>query len=68
LHGGWNTGTGCPERLRNLLLGELQKPPGHPALYVPVGAGIGSDGPRAPFQPQPFWDSVKTKNICDEAN
>lgn len=38
------------QRLWALLLGELPKPPGcglgHPDLGVPVGVGIGSDGPK----------------------
>lgn len=40
------------ERLRSLLPGDLQKPPGHrpghPAQGVPAGAEAGPDGPRGP--------------------
>jgi len=46
LHG---TGTGCPERLWNFLLRDLQKLPScgprHPALIVPFWAEVGADGP-----------------------
>lgn len=43
------------QRLWNLLLGGLPMPPGlgpgHPALGVPAGAGVGAGGHRGPFQP-----------------
>jgi len=43
------TGTGCPRRLWDLLLGDLPKPPGygpvHPPMGIPAGTGIGPDGP-----------------------
>jgi len=38
------------------LLGDLPEPPGcgpgHPALGVPAGSGVGAEGPRGPCQPQ----------------
>jgi len=45
---GWlSADTGCPERLWDLLLGDLQKPPGNgpgqPALGGPAGVGVGAD-------------------------
>lgn len=57
-------------RLRSLLLGDLQQPPGwgtgQPALGVSAGAGVRPDGPRAAFQPQPFFYSVilSIQNHC----
>jgi len=52
------------QKLWDLLFGDLSKPPGHgpghPALGVPARAGIGADGPRGPFPPQPFCDSMLT--------
>lgn len=58
----WSTLTGCPEKLWSIPLGDLQKPcrhgAGYTALGVPAGAVIGPDGPRGPFQPLPFCDSV----------
>ena len=52
------------QRLWDLYLGDFPKPPGHDpghlALGVPAGAGVGADGPRGTFQPQSFCDSVKT--------
>lgn len=48
-HWCWSTGTGCPERLWNFLLRDLQKLPScgprHPALIVPFWAEVGADGP-----------------------
>ena len=44
-------------RLWVLLLGDL---PGHPALGVPAGAGLGPHGPRRPPQPQPLCDSLNS--------
>ena len=50
-----------PERLWSLLLGDLQKLPGHGpdncSLCFPAGSGVGPDGPRDPFQSQTFCDS-----------
>lgn len=44
------------QRLWTLLLGDLQKPPGHgpehPALDDQDGGGVGPHGPRGPCQPQ----------------
>jgi len=54
---------GCPERLWGLLLGDLQKSPergpGHPAVGVPAGAGVGPDGHRGHCQPQPCCNPDK---------
>jgi len=57
------TGTGCREKLWSFLLGDLNVVlPGHgarhPALGVPVGAGVGPDRPRGSFQPPPFQATV----------
>ena len=65
---GWqSTGTGCPEGLWDLLLGEPRKSPGHDpghsALGVPAGTGVGSDGVRGPFQPQPRCHSIKILTV-----
>lgn len=51
-------GDGAPvqaaQMLWSLFLGDLQNPPrcgpGHPALCVPAGAGVGLDEPRSIFQ------------------
>jgi len=46
------------------LLGDLPEPPGrgpgHPALGVPAGSGVGAEGPRGPFQSAPVFGSVIT--------
>ena len=50
------------QRLWGLLLGDLPelpgRGPGHPALGVPAGAGVGPDGHRGHCQPQPCCGSV----------
>lgn len=55
------------QRLWSLLLGDLQKPPGHgpgpAAPGVSAGAEAGPDGQRGASQTQPFWDSVVTESF-----
>lgn len=45
-------------------LGDVQKLPGHgpglPAVSVPAGRWVRTDGPRGPCQPQPSCDSVES--------
>jgi len=69
LCGWWSIGTGCPEKLCSLFLGDLQKPPGHGpgqlVLSVLAWAGFGPDGSRGPFQLHPLcglW--VIKKSFC----
>lgn len=54
-HEWWSPGTGGPEMLWGLLLGDLQKVSGcghgHPSSGGPVRAGVGPEGPRGPYQP-----------------
>lgn len=60
-------GTGCPERLWGLLLGDLPKVPGdgpgQPAMRGPAGAGVRADGLRVPIQPQPLCGSLMLWNM-----
>ena len=55
----------------SLLFGDLQKTPGygpgHPALSVPAGAGVGPGGPRGLCQPHPSWDSVTSEKMLGES-
>lgn len=59
--------TQVAKKLWGLLLGDLQKPPGHgpgpAAPGVSAGAEAGPDGQRGASQTQPFWDSVVTESF-----
>lgn len=49
-----------PERLGSLLDARqklLRHRPGHHAVTVPAGVGLGTEGARGPCQLQPFLDS-----------
>lgn len=50
--------TQVAQRLCGLPVGDFQKPPGQSVLCVHNGAVVGADGPRGPYQPQPFCGSV----------
>lgn len=56
-------------RAVDLLLGDLHKPcperhgPGHPALCVPLGVGVGPEGPIGSCQPQTFCGSVILRKL-----
>lgn len=57
------------QKLWNLLLGDLQKLPGHDvsapsALGNHAGVGVGPKGPRSFCQPQSFWDYIKSWVTC----